>query len=85
MRITMAEVLRTIHGLDLQARNVERDGHLNAARHMRNAADILLLTGLFTNAFATDPELREGHCTCGRPASDQCDFCKSFHKDHHNG
>lgn len=37
-----ADVINTINGLTTQADNVEADGHLTAARHMRAAADYLV-------------------------------------------
>ena len=38
---TVDEIIRIVNGLLTQADNVERDGHLNAACHMRDAAELL--------------------------------------------
>lgn len=43
-----ADIVRTIEGLTAKAEAVENEGHVTAARHMRNAADMLSAISLLT-------------------------------------
>jgi hypothetical protein len=48
MSYTSKDVVHTIEGLTAKASPVEDDGHISAARHMRNAADMLSQRQLIT-------------------------------------